>query len=156
MIGERVVVIGRTKRRRDPVVRSTSLAMPSGSAAAAATADGAPRINRLPVWVTDSRSWPRVSARSTSGPWRTARGAGGRSYSTGSRSRSTTWLAIWMPPMPSVRAWWTLITRAACPSGRPSTTVISQSGRSWSNAAMPAVRAIWRTVARSPPSGTRT
>ena len=35
---ERVVVIGRTKRRRDPVVRSTSLAMPSGSAAAAARA----------------------------------------------------------------------------------------------------------------------
>ena len=55
---------------------------------------------------------------------------GGSGWATISGVRSSSEVIMSPPAEPSIRAWWTLVTRATVPSAKPSTSHVCQSGTS--------------------------
>ena len=120
MIGESVAITGWTNRAIEPAVAAASLAarerVAQGRSDRVPAAPGPDPSRCLPLAAgcTTRRRPARRADRG--GPPTGSSGSGPRS--AGSRSRSMTCAAIWMPPMPSVREWWTFITSGAATFGQ--------------------------------------
>ena len=150
MTGDRVLLTGATKRRTDRTVENVAVTARRGERSAArppvtdargkARSRADSREASYPMLSHASRRPARSSTCATATGWATA---------PGERLRSKSSIAICTPPIPSVRAWWNTITRAARPSGGPSTTVSSHSGRAGSKA-VTALRAARSSSSRHP------
>ncbi len=147
MTGLSGVDAGRSMRAADATVVPNPSMADAGSDAARARVRPTAAGNRRAVSSCRRASWSRASRKRSNRlrTWTGGAAGSGDGGPGGVRSRSKRTIPIFTAPTPSVMAWWIFMMTAARSSVRPSTTVISHRGRSWSKPCMAMGSAMRRT-----------